>query len=316
MNVLARSNLMAQFGFDPTLGGMTLPDLTENASRFVSPNNPADAYIFAETNRTVRREAEYGPTSPYVRLNNEAKTVLAAGEPCSFEAESLFQYLGKDGLIDRSVDLRQDLDLRTSHYVAQTLVTHRILSDGGIDHSSVTKSLSVTKHPRGDIPFSDAYYRIHLTGETLRKISAHPHFGFLDYDLGVLAVSFSAFVYLSDSFEDADFVGNDLYYVDPAGRARRMLHPGTRDFNEALGLLYGTSPLPDRLTVVSQPTNLEEPVSFQNRSPIEMTFYRSKWFGQEATHIDLHVTSTQRNKRIVLRNGLRDLVDVLVKLAG
>lgn len=306
MNILARNNLMAQFAFDPTVGGMTLPDITEDAARLLSPDHPADAHVFAETNRTLRREAAYGPVSPRIRFHNEAKTVLGAPETPYLKVESLFQYLGDDGFIDRSVDLRQDRDLRTSNYCAQTLVAHKILSDGDFFHSSVTKSLSVAKHPVEGDSFKDKYYRIHLTGETLRKISAHPHFNFLDYDLGALAASFSAFVYFSESFEDADIVGDGLYYLDPQGRPVRMLHPDTRDFNEAFGLIYRNLPMPDRITVTSQPPNRR----------LEMTFSSMQWFGQKETLIDVHVASTPGNRKLVLRNGLRDLVRVLLGLAN
>lgn len=301
---------MAQFAFDPTVGGMTLPDIAPNASedaaRLVSPDHPADAQVFAETNRALRREAAYGPVSPCVRLHNEAKTVLGAPETPHLEVESLFHYLGDDGFIDRTVDLRQDRDLRTSNHSAQTLVTHKILSDGGFFHSSVTKSLSVAKHPVEGDSFKDKYYRIHLTGETLRKITAHPHFNLLDYDLGALAVSFSAFVYSSEPFEDPDIVGDGLYYIDPQGLPVRMLHPDIRDFNEAFGLIYRNLPMPDRITVTSQPPNRR----------LEMTFSSTHWFGREETLVEVHVNPSPRNRKLVLRNGLRDLVDVLLGLAN
>lgn len=311
MNLLASSHLW-QFGFNPAVGGMRLPDPAGSGTRTVSPGVSADLYAFAAINRTLRCEAEHGPKSPFVQVHNSAKTVLADPDSSHQYVESLFQYLRDDGFIDRSVDLRENRDLRASHYLAGTVIGHSVVTDGQKTNSSIAKSVLGLRRPDGVEDLKDHWLTMHLTGRTLKDIASHPDYLDLQgYDRTTLAVLFSAFVYFSD--DPLEGLGDGIYLVDSEDRLHRILHEGSQNFHEALGIVNRVAS-GNRVRVVSRPPNREKPVSFDNKPVIDIEV-APKWevFGEEdEMHLEMKITPGPDGNPIALQGGLLGIAQFIL----
>ena len=310
MSLLTRTNLLAQFGFNPAFSGLMIPSVSGDSERMVSPSLDDDALALAGLNRQVRREAARDGASPHVRIHNNVKTLLGAPHGRN-SVECLFQYLGDDGYIDRSIDLETERDLAAHRYTSQTVVTR--WSPEGPRHgaSSVSKSMLSKQLRPGSYRYPeywrDHWLRISLAGDLLNRISyGDPDFLGLPrkHTLAELAVAFSAFVYMTESFADPLMLGDGLYVVDVRGDTHRILHPGSDDFGEIheelAPFLQG-----EKIRVVSTPPDPDEPVTYENTPALDMSFAATDVLGlHEEKTVIVQVTCPPERRRLSLQNGL------------